>query len=104
MFHKNEWRHSDIVPDRLYNCLPDFLREIVDSLRKLLSPVGYFEHGNVYSKFIFVNRNETVFDETENLSSQVKEYILEEDRLPFAYVYVAKFILKRMNKVLCGPY
>jgi hypothetical protein len=100
MFINNECRHSEIVPDRLYNYLPEILREIVDLFTETIS-LGQFAHETVYSKFKFDAQDEVgVFDKVEKLSSQLTEYINQENELPFAYVYVAKFILTQMDKVL----
>ena len=104
MFQSNEYRHSEIVPDRLYNYLPGILREIVDSFTDAIS-VGQFAHETEYSKFKFdAEDKDDVLDKIEKLSSHLTWYINQEDKLPFACVYVAKFILKQINKVVDCPH
>jgi hypothetical protein len=100
MFENNEWKFSYLIPDRLYKYLPEELREIVDLLTNILS-VGLVVHDNLYSKFKFENQNIPL--ELEIMSQQVKEYLANQD-LPFAYVYLAKFILKKINEFPIIPH
>jgi hypothetical protein len=82
MFTDNGFIYSNIVPDRLYKQLPGELREIVDEYNKLT----------------------IIVVDVENLCLQLGNYIAREEELPFAYIYVAKFILKQINKVVVCPH
>lgn len=89
MFTDNESQYSEIVPDRLYNYLPEELREIVDDYQKLMI-IAWNAHNSPKAKFEFENTDFPL--EIESLCYQLGEYIAHEDQLPFAYVYIAKFI------------
>ena len=82
MFTDNGFIYSNIVPDRLYKQLPGELREIVDEY----------------------NKSTIIVVDVENLCLQLGNYIAREEELPFAYIYVAKFILKQINKVVVCPH
>ena len=97
MFIENRFKYSDFVPDRLYEQLPEELREIVDHLIKLRN-LRWNAYNSPKEKFEFENTDFSA--ELEFLSSELIEYMAKEDKLPFAYIYIAKFIFNHIQEYM----
>ena len=93
MFTDNQFQYSEIVPDRLYNYLPEELKEIVDDYQRLMN-IACNAHNSPKEKFEFENTDFPL--EIESLCYQLGEYIAHEEQLPFAYVFIAKFIREQI--------
>ena len=97
MFERNEWRHSDIVPDRLYNYLPAPLREHVDAITQLLG-LGWGLRDNIPSVQAFINNTPGVRDQIDDICNRIKGYLFEADF--FAHRYVGRFILLKTAELI----
>jgi len=98
MRQHNEWKYSDIVPDRLYQYLPDTLRECVDALTELLGLGWGLQDDNITGVQEHINNTPGVYAKIDDICNRIKGFLFETDL--FAYKYVARFILIKTAEII----
>jgi hypothetical protein len=98
MRQHNEWKYSDIVPDRLYQYLPDTLRECVDDMTELLGLGWGLQDDNITGVQEHINNTPGVYAKIDDICNRIKGFLFETDL--FAYKYVARFILIKTAEII----